>query len=148
VPGKSAWYLEGEIHPGGDVEEDGDTIGLRIEDKASGQYFFFVAACARVTPELAQRLDGAPLVFFDGTVWRDDEMIVAGLGVKTGQRMGHISMSGDDGAIAMLADCGIAQKVFLHINNSNPALLHDSAERASLQNAGWQMAHDGMEITL
>jgi pyrroloquinoline quinone biosynthesis protein B len=147
VPGKSAWYLEGQAHPAGD-DDDGDTLGLRIEDKATGQYFFFVAACARVTPELKQRLRGAPLVLFDGTVWRDDELIAAGLGQKTGQRMGHLSMSGDDGAIAMLADADIARKYFLHINNSNPALLHDSRERDELEKAGWTMPHDGMEISL
>ena len=147
VPGKSAWYLEGETHPAGE-DDDGDTLGLRIEDKATGQHFFFVAACARVTPELKQRLHGAPLVLFDGTVWHDDELIDAGLGVKTGQRMGHLSMSGDDGAIAMLADGEIAQKIFLHVNNSNPALLPESSERATLERSGWRIAHDGMEITL
>ena len=147
VPGKSAWYLEGETHPAGE-DDDGDTLGLRIEDKATGQHFFFVAACARVTPELKQRLHGAPLVLFDGTVWHDNELIDAGLGVKTGQRMGHLSMSGDDGAIAMLADGDIAQKIFLHVNNSNPALLPDSPERATLEKSGWRIAHDGMEITL
>jgi len=147
VPGKSAWYLEGQAHPAGE-DADGDTLGLRIADKATGQYFFFVAACARVTPELKQRLTGAPLVLFDGTVWRDDELIAAGLGVKTGQNMGHLSMSGADGAIAMLDDAKIKQKYFLHINNSNPALLHDSPEREELIVAGWTMPHDGMEIIL
>ena len=65
-------------------------------------------------------------MFFDGTVWRDDELIAAGLGNKTGQAMGHIAMSGDRGAIAALDGLDIGQKVFLHINNSNPALLHGS----------------------
>ena len=76
------------------------------------------------------------------------EIVPAGLGVKTGQRMGHLSMSGDDGAIAMLADSDIAQKIFLHVNNSNPALLPDSSQRATLEKSGWRIAHDGMEITL
>ena len=147
VPGKGAWYLEGQAHPAGE-DADGDTLGLRIADKASGEHFFFVAACARVTPELKARLAGAPLVLFDGTVWRDDELIAAGLGHKTGQNMGHLSMSGHDGAIDMLADAEIAQKYFLHVNNSNPALLHDSPERKQLQDAGWTMPHDGMEIIL
>jgi len=59
-------------------------------------------------------------VFFDGTVWRDDELIVQGLGTKTGQGMGHISMSGEHGAIESLAGLDIDRKMFLHINNSNP----------------------------
>src|SRR3979411_246503 len=84
APGKGAWYLEGKAHPAGD-DGAGDTLGLRISDKASGKHFYFLAACAKVTPELKQRLTGAPLIFFDGTVWRDDELIAAGLGAKTGQ---------------------------------------------------------------
>ena len=147
VPGKGAWYLEGKAHPAGD-DAAGDTLGLRISDKASGKHLYFLAACAEVTPELKARLAGASLVFFDGTVWRDDELIAAGLGAKTGQAMGHIAMSGENGAIAALADLGIDRKVFLHINNSNPALLRDSAERKAAERAGWQIPADGTEITL
>src|SRR5438132_7095232 len=79
VPGKGAWYLEGKAHPAGS-DGAGDTLGLRILDKQSGKYFYFLAACARVTDDLKSRLKGAALVFFDGTVWRDDELIAAVLG--------------------------------------------------------------------
>ena len=147
VPGKSAWYLEGQVHPAGH-DGAGDTLGLRLRDKATGRYFYFLAACATVTDDLKSRLAGAPLIFFDGTVWRDDELIAAGLGNKTGQGMGHIAMSGDTGAIESLADLDIGRKIFLHINNSNPALLHDSAERKMAEQAGWQIPADGTEITL
>src|ERR1700744_1211122 len=124
VPGKGAWYLEGKSHPAGE-DGEGDTLGLRIADKASGKHFYFLAACARVTDDLKARLGGASAIFFDGTVWRDDELIVAGLGNKTGKGMGHISMSGADGAIERLAGLDIGTKLFLHINNSNPVLLGD-----------------------
>jgi pyrroloquinoline quinone biosynthesis protein B len=147
VAGKSAWYLEGNAHPAGDTGA-GDTLGLRIRDKATGKFFYFLAACAGVSDELKSRLAGAPLIFFDGTVWRDDELIVAGLGNKTGQGMGHIAMSGDAGAIAALAGLDIDRKVFLHINNSNPALLRESAERKIAERAGWQIPADGTEFTL
>ena len=147
VAGKSAWYLEGKAHPAGDTGA-GDTLGLRIRDQATGKFFYFLAACAGVSDELKSRLAGAPLIFFDGTVWRDDELITAGLGDKTGQRMGHIAMSGDAGAIAALAGLDIDRKVFLHINNSNPALLRDSAERKMAERAGWQIPADGTEFTL
>ena len=147
VPGKGAWYLEGKAHPAGG-DGVGDTLGLRIADRASGKYFYFLAACARVTDDLKSRLAGAPLIFFDGTVWRDDELVVAGLGNKTGQGMGHISMSGDHGAIESLKGLDIGRKVFLHINNSNPALLRGSDERKAAEHAGWQIPADGTEITL
>jgi pyrroloquinoline quinone biosynthesis protein B len=62
--------------------------------------------------------------------------------------MGHIAMSGVDGAIAALAPLNIARKLFLHINNSNPALLADSPERNAARQAGWDIASDGMEIAL
>ncbi|RJF70237.1 pyrroloquinoline quinone biosynthesis protein PqqB [Rhodopseudomonas palustris] len=146
VPGKAAWYLEGQVHPGGDAA-DGDTLGLTITDKATGTAVHVLTACARVTDELKARLADAPLVLFDGTVWRDDELIAAGLGHKTGQAMGHIAMSGDDGAIAALHDLGIAQRLFVHINNSNPALLADTAERKAVEQAGWMIPPDGMEVT-
>ena len=38
--------------------------------------------------------------------------------------------------------------MFLHINNSNPALLAGSGERKALERAGWQIPADGTEITL
>jgi pyrroloquinoline quinone biosynthesis protein B len=147
VAGKGAWYLEGKAHPGGS-DGTGDTLGLKVTDKGSGKYFYFLAACADVGNDLKSRLAGAPLVFFDGTVWRDDEMIAQGLGQKTGKAMGHIAMSGDDGAIAQLAGVAIDRKVFLHINNSNPALLTASPERKMAERAGWQIPADGTEIVL
>jgi pyrroloquinoline quinone biosynthesis protein B len=147
VAGKGAWYLDGQTQA--DARDGaGDTLGLRIRDKTTGKFFYFVAACANVTDDLKSRLAGAPLVFFDGTVWRDDELIAAGLGNKTGQSMGHIAMSGERGAIAALDGLGIERKIFLHINNSNPALLHDSEERRTAESAGWRIPADGTEITL
>jgi len=147
VPGKGAWYLEGEVHPSG-KDGAGNTIGLRVRDKATGRYFYFLAACAAVDDDVKSRLAGAPLIFFDGTVWRDDELIAASLGNKTGQDMGHIAMSGDHGAIQSLAGLDIGRKIFLHINNSNPALLTGSAEREIAERAGWQFPADGTEIVL
>jgi pyrroloquinoline quinone biosynthesis protein B len=101
-----------------------------------------------VTDGIRELVDGSTLLFMDGTLWRDDEMIVQGVGWKTGRRMGHVSMSGDDGAMARLADRAIGRRIFIHINNTNPALLADSAERDQLARAGWEVAHDGMEFTL
>ena len=147
VPGKVALWLEPDGSDPGLVE-NGNTVGLEITERASGERFFFVPGCAALTPRLIDRLRGAPLVFFDGTLWRDDEMIRLGVGSKTGKRMGHLSMSGEDGVIAAFRDLGIARKVFVHINNTNPVLLEESAERAEAERAGWIVAHDGMEFAL
>jgi pyrroloquinoline quinone biosynthesis protein B len=147
VPGKVPLYLEeGGRDPG--LSEAGDAVGLELIDTRDGGSFFFVPGCAVVTEALRRRLRGAALVFFDGTLWRDDEMIRAGVGDKTGRRMGHISMSGAEGAIAALADLGVKRRVFIHINNSNPVLLEASAERRAAEAAGWEIAYDGMEVRL
>ncbi len=147
VPGKVALWLERDGRDPGRVE-DGNTIGLEITERSSGARFYFVPGCAELTPGLIERLRGAPLLFFDGTLWRDDEMIRAGVGTKTGRRMGHLSMSGADGVIAAFRDLGVGRKVFIHINNTNPVLLEDSPERAEAEEAGWTIAHDGMEFVL
>ncbi len=146
VPGKVALYAEEEGETGLGTAE-GDTIGLAVSDEARA-CFHFVPACAALSEALLARLRGARLVFFDGTLWTDEEMIRLGLGTKTGRRMGHLSVSGEDGTLAGLAPLGIARKVFLHVNNTNPMILEDSPERASLGRAGWEVAYDGMEITL
>lgn len=149
VPGKVPLYLEDAAAASqGYGTAVGDTLGLHVRNRRNGAHFFYLTACAAVTPELAARVEGAPLVFFDGTLWRDDEMIRLGLGPKTGQRMGHISMSGDVGSIRSFAPLNVGRKFYMHINNSNPALLPGSAERAELRRAGWEIPADGTEIVL
>jgi pyrroloquinoline quinone biosynthesis protein B len=36
----------------------------------------------------------------------------------------------------------------VHLNNSNPVWLEDSPERAAVRAAGWEIAHDGLELEL
>ncbi len=145
VPGKVPLYMEdGSDAP--PIVAGETTVGAKIVHGT--QALFFIPGCAAITPDLAGRLHHADVVFFDGTLWRDDEMIVAGLGAKTGRRMGHMSMAGQDGAIAAFHDLGVRRKVFIHMNNSNPVLLEDSPERAEAEAAGWEVAEDGMEIVM
>jgi pyrroloquinoline quinone biosynthesis protein B len=144
VPGKTPLYLETDDAPA--IVVDGTTVAAAISDGKSN--VFFVPGCAAMSPALAARLQGADLVFFDGTLWTDDEMVVAGLSPKTGRRMGHMSMSGPAGVMAAFAGLDVARKVFVHINNSNPVLLDDSPERAQVEAAGWEVAYDGLEIEL
>ena len=148
VPGKIALYLEDTAAGPSYGTRDGDTIGLEITAPATGASFFYIPGCASVDAHLAARLRGARLVLFDGTLYRDDEMIAQGLSNKTGKRMGHISMSGADGSIAAFRDLDVQRRVFVHMNNSNPVLFDGSAERAEVENAGWDIAFDGMEISL
>lgn len=147
VAGKVALYRESDVaYPPG-LSVSGDVVGLTVRSSPRS-YFHYVPGCAEVTKDLRERLAAAPLVLFDGTLWSDDEMIVQGLSTKSGRRMGHVSLSGPGGSIAGLADLGIGSKVFVHINNSNPVLRPDSAERQAAERVGWEIAFDGMEMRL
>jgi pyrroloquinoline quinone biosynthesis protein B len=148
VPGKIALYLENPADGQALGTREGDTIGLKVTDPSSGAAFFYIPGCASMNATLATRLRGAQLVLFDGTLYSDDEMVAQGLSSKTGKRMGHISMSGADGAMTAFHRLDVARRVFVHINNSNPVLREGSPERAEVQKAGWEIAFDGMEINL
>jgi len=148
VPGKVALFMESAGKGENFGTEQGDTIGLEITREGHEDRVVFIGNCAAVDDAVRTRCAGAALLFFDGTLWRDDEMVTRREGVKTGQRMGHISMAGPEGSMAALADLDISRRVFIHINNTNPALLGDSPERAELTAAGWQVAEDGMEIAV
>ena len=79
---------------------------------------------------------GAPAVFFDGTLWQDDEMVRLGAGSKTGQRMGHMSVSGGAGSLAAFAGLAVGRKIYIHVNNTNPMLLDDSPRAGRCERSG------------
>ncbi len=141
APGKPPLYLE-RIEGIGPAA--GASIGLRLTDTA-GKSVVFLPSCAEATPEIAQAIDGADILFFDGTMYTDDEMIRSGEGQKTAHRMGHIAMTD---AIAALRDVKVERRYFIHINNSNPVLNRTASERKAVEAAGWRVAEDGMRIAL
>jgi pyrroloquinoline quinone biosynthesis protein B len=142
MPGKVPLYLEDRaaVQP-----EPGATYAALVE--ASGRRALVAPACAAITDEVLGHMRQSDVVFFDGTLFTDDEMIHAGVGRKTGRRMGHVSMSGDDGSLARLADLPI-RRIFVHINNTNPVLIEGSEERRQVETAGFEVAFDGMEVRL
>jgi pyrroloquinoline quinone biosynthesis protein B len=143
MPGKVPLYMEGDRAA---IEAaPGASYAARVQ--AHGRSVIVAPACADITDQVRDQLRDADLVFFDGTLFTDDEMIRAGLGPKTGRRMGHVAISGPDGALARLGDLA-NRRVFLHINNTNPILLAGSPERRTVEQAGFEVAYDGMEIRL
>nr|MBC8295852.1 pyrroloquinoline quinone biosynthesis protein B [Pelagibacterales bacterium] len=148
VPGKVALWLEDESKGSnfGSVAED--TIALEIKGPEGNTEFFYIPGCANMPDWLKERVDNANLILFDGTLWTDDEMIKENVGIKTGQRMGHMSMSGSNGSIEAFKKLNIKRKIFIHINTTNPALLENSTERKVANEAGWEIAYDTMEIKI
>jgi len=142
MPGKVPLYLETQ---GATVAEPGPTYAARFD--ANGRRIAIAPACADINQDVRRQLGDCDAVLFDGTLFRDDEMIAAGLGAKTGRRMGHVPVSGPGGTLERLGDLPV-RKILLHINNSNPILLSDSPERRQVEAAGFEVGFDGMEISL
>jgi pyrroloquinoline quinone biosynthesis protein B len=143
VPGKIPLYLERGA-PETAVETESN-VGVLLT--AGSARLAFVPGAAAVPRSLKSRLAQADVVLFDGTLFRDGEMIENGTGEKTGRRMGHMPISGEDGSLAALADIP-GRRIYIHINNTNPILIEDSPERRQVEAAGWEVAADGLEIVL
>jgi len=143
VPGKVALYLEGSDPAL--AAETGANVGVELV--CAGRRLVYVPGAARMTAALGARLARADVVLFDGTLFVDDEMIRTGTGSKTGWRMGHMPVDGEDGTLAALAGLP-GRRILTHINNTNPILIEGSVERRKVENAGIEIAEDGMEIAL
>ncbi len=143
VPGKAPLYLEGENPE--TASETAGTVGVEIS--AGDARLVFIPGAAAVNAPMWQRMTRADVVFFDGTLFHDDEMLVTGAGTKTGRRMGHMSINGAGGSLAAFERLR-ARRIYIHINNTNPILVDDSPERALVTSKGWEVAEDGLEVLL
>jgi pyrroloquinoline quinone biosynthesis protein B len=126
----------------------GDNLGLLVEDLNGGGTLFYAPGLGQVSDALRQTMQRADCLLVDGTLWRDDEMRVCEVGDKLGSEMGHLAQSGPGGMLELLDGLPAPRKVLIHINNTNPILDEDSAERAQLAAHGVEVAFDGMSITL
>lgn len=131
----------GNPHPG-------DNIGLFVEDLRTGGSLFYAPGLGQVDEALLGWMRRADCLLVDGTLWRDDEMRLCEVGDKLGSEMGHLPQSGPGGMLEVLDGLQDKRRVLIHINNTNPILDADSAERAELDARGIEVARDGMAIRL
>jgi pyrroloquinoline quinone biosynthesis protein B len=127
LAGKRPVHLPGDPDPG-------DNIGLTVRQR--DQTLVYAAACARVRPFEAD------VLLFDGTFFREDELVRAGLGTARAADMAHVPIE------TSLEAVQAPRRIYTHINNSNPILDPESEERRAVIRAGWEIAFDGMEIEL
>lgn len=146
VPGKIALYLE-DASKSGYGTELGDTIGLKITSPGSGTVIY-IPGCAEVDDHVLRRVQGADCLLFDGTVFSDMELVDLGVADKTGHRMGHVSIIGEDGSLHAFDKSAIARRIYIHINTTNPILEPGSPAESTVMEAGWQVAYDGMKINV
>lgn len=129
-------------------ELPGHTVGLSIRDRSTGGVCAFVPGCGGLEGDVVPRLGEADLVLFDGTFWSDDELIALGIGGRTARQMDHLPISGPDGSLQRLATLPARDRVYTHINNTNPILIEDSPQRATVERLGVKVGADAMRFTL
>ena len=139
APGKLPLHLEGRRAPS---PEDNVGFVIRMGSRKRIAYFSGIAG---PSPAVEQALADADLVFFDGTFWSSDELIAVGLGTRTAEEMAHWPIGGPNGSLQFLSRQG-APAIYIHVNNTNPILHEDSAERRAVAAAGIVIAEDGLEV--
>lgn len=145
TPGKAPLYLEGEGPQPVEAANDGSAIGLDV--RRGDARLVYAPGVAAFTDGFRARAAGAGALLVDGTVFHDDEMRRAGVGSKTGRRMGHAPIAGEGGSLERLAGLG-GRRIYVHINNTNPILVAGSPERQAVEADAWEVGEDGMEIVL
>jgi pyrroloquinoline quinone biosynthesis protein B len=121
-------------------------LALRFEQ--AGKSFCFAPALCESSGEGIKVAASSSVAFLDGTFWSDDELIQTGRGHKTAREMGHLPLSGRDGLLVQFPKDSECRKILIHINNTNPILDENSDELRVTRDAGFEIAYDGMEITL
>jgi pyrroloquinoline quinone biosynthesis protein B len=134
---------------GGDKEGKAgpSAIGLTVRDSATAGTLVYVPAIEELDETVSARLAEGDTVLADGTFFRHDDLVALGLGERDSWAMGHAPLTGDGGTLEALAALD-AEVALVHINNTNPMLLEDSAERSVVEGAGLVISEDGMEFEL
>jgi len=130
-----------------DLNSTGATIGIILEE-AHGARVAYLPALSDVSPSLKELLSTCSAILVDGTFWSDDELQSIQPGTPSARSMGHLPIGGEDGSIATLRDLNGVRRIYTHINNTNPILNEQSLERRQVDDAGWEVAWDGLEITI
>lgn len=108
----------------------------------------FLPGVGSVSDTLLETLQNCDILLFDGTFWSDDEPLgIPGI-TRTARQMGHLPLSGPGGSLELFANLRRPRKIYIHINNTNPILDEESRQYRMVRDAGWEVARDGMELTL
>ncbi len=145
LPGALPAYVREEERVGLDLTSA--TIGVIFEE-TNGARVAYLPALSSVSPSLKDLLSTCSAVLVDGTFWSDDELQRIQPGTPLARSMGHLPISGMDGSLAALRDLNGTRRIYTHINNTNPILNEQSFERRQVDDAGWEVAWDGLEITI
>jgi pyrroloquinoline quinone biosynthesis protein B len=124
----------------------GDNVGYKVEDTSTGKNLFYAPGLGVIEEHVLEYMANADVILVDGTVWTNDEMSRHGISDKLASEMGHLDQSSKGGIMETLSALEKPRKILIHINNTNPILDEDSAERKQLNDLGIEVSYDGMDI--
>jgi pyrroloquinoline quinone biosynthesis protein B len=122
------------------------SIAFQFRDDSSGATALFAPSVGELTDELRNAVHESNVVLFDGTFWSDGELAAIRQGARSARQMNHLPIS--DASLDFLHQSPARQKIYTHINNTNPILMPSSRERAHVKQAGIEIARDGLEIVI
>jgi pyrroloquinoline quinone biosynthesis protein B len=122
------------------------SVAFQFRDDTSGATALCAPSVGQLTNELRNAVHASDVVLFDGTFWSDGELAVVRSGARTAREMNHLPIS--DGSLDLLRQSPARRKIYTHINNTNPILMPGTRERAQVEQAGIEIARDGLEINL
>ncbi|MCU1323590.1 MAG: pyrroloquinoline quinone biosynthesis protein PqqB [Acidobacteriaceae bacterium] len=119
------------------------SLGLLLE--SDGQRIAYTPSLPEVTEKLLTLYNTCDAILVDGTFWENAELSQTHAGTPLARSIGHVPIHGKQGTIALLSPLEGPQKVFVHINNTNPILDPASEEHKTVLAAGWRIAEDGWQ---
>jgi len=122
------------------------SIAFQFHDAVSGATALLAPSVGELTNELRRAVQDSSVVIFDGTFWTDAELTAVRPRARSARQMNHLPIS--DGSLQVLRQSPARRKIYTHINNTNPILMPGSPERAQVEQAGIEIARDGLEIIL
>lgn len=123
----------------------GSAVAYKMVDTRKGSSMIHVPAIRSISDELIESIARCDCLLFDGSFWTEDELARRGVGSRTARSMGHIPISGPAGSLERLSHLSV-RKIYTHVNNTNPILDEHSLERRTVEEAGWEVAEDGMDF--
>jgi pyrroloquinoline quinone biosynthesis protein B len=123
-----------------------NSVAFELRDEISGTTALVAPAVGQITKELQDALGASDLILFDGTFWSDDELEELRPSARRAREMNHLPINED--SLDFLRKSPAPRKILVHINNTNPILMPGSRQRRQIEEAGIEIAHDGLEIVL
>jgi pyrroloquinoline quinone biosynthesis protein B len=122
------------------------SVAFQFRSDASGATALLAPSVGQLTEQLRGAVQDSDVVFFDGTFWTDGELAKVRPGARRAREMNHLPIC--DGSLDFLRQSLARRKIYTHINNTNPILMPGSRESAQIEQAGIEIARDGLEIIL